>query len=288
MIDYLVGCPAWDRAWSLDLWFQSLRSNLEPSKTGLIFVVPPMDESTRDAIDKNSGGFAWVEILRDKNAQYDREDRSEQDNHEALAMARNRLLAVAHKTRPRKFISWDSDLLLSPGALGRIESVASDLPLVGIWAWLNRQAPHRTKVETQDKQRSVLWEYPMQATAMKWEDLEKASHFEGKEWEMRATGLWRADVVLGFQMMTEHVYCTTYYAAHVDGEDIPFNWQLERRRIPRYICGDEIGVHLYTHNSKEISLGWPDIMDLKTQIPLAASRPEPRDPVDEALGFYDV
>lgn len=288
MIDYLVGCPAWNRAWSLDLWFASLRDNLDPGTTGLVFVVPPADEATRSVISANAKDFAWVDIMRDKHAQFDRDDRSEDDQHHTLAVARNRLLGVAAKTRPRRFISWDSDLLLAPGALDLIERLG-DLPMVGVWAWLNRHGPHQTLfAEDGQEPRPVLWEEPMQATAMQWDGANKAAHFHGKEWGQRATGCWRADVILAFQMMTAQVYTSTHYAAHPDGEDIPFNWQLERRRVPRYMYGEEIAVHLYHHNPDEIKLGWPDIMDLSTQEPLASSRLDPRSPIEEALGFYPV
>lgn len=289
-IDYLVGCPAWNRAWSLDLWFESLRANLDTSKTGLAFVVPPADETTRAAIDRNAGDFAWVEIMRDKNEPFDREDRAEDNEHRTLATARNRLLALAVRTRPRRFISWDSDLILAPDAISCIESITDkELPVVGVWSWLNRHYPNRMNYvdsETGDK-RKVLWEHPMQATAMMWAGEQKAAHYPGKEWIQRATGLWRADVVLAFQMMTPLVYTSTHYAPHPDGEDIPFNWQLERRRVPRYIYGEEVAVHLYQRDPMEIAMGYPDIMNLAEHIPLASKRLEPRSPLDEALGFYE-
>lgn len=286
-IEYLVGCPAWNRAWSLDLWFESLRANLETDKTGLVFVVPPADETTRAAIARNADDFAWVEVMRDKGEPFDREDRAEDNEHLTLATARNRLLGLAARTRPRRFISWDSDLLLAPGALTHIESLG-DLPVVGVWSWLNRHTPQsmlHVNPETEERRR-VLWEHPMQATAMQWAGKEKAEHFHGSEWYQRATGLWRADVVLAFQMMDLSVYTSTHYAPHPDGEDIPFNWQLERRRVPRYMYGEEIAVHLYQHDPDEIAMGYPEIMNLAEHVPLAASRLEPRDPLDEALGFY--
>lgn len=292
-LEYLVACPAWDRSWSLDLWFQSVRDNVDPAKTALAFVVPPEDEATRETIRQHTeqNDFAWVEVMRDKNAQFDRDERSSENKHHTLAVARNRLLGLACKTRPRRFLSWDSDLLLSPGAISRIEEHRKLHPaVIGVWAWLNRHEPHRAldDVDGEGNKRRVLWEEPMQATAMEWIAEQKAVHLPGADWDIRTSSLFRADVVLGFQMMPEEVYTSTHYAAHVDGEDIPFNWQLERRKIPRYIFGDEVAVHLYNHDPKEIALGWPGIMDLANCKPLAATRIEPRDPVDETLGFYPV
>jgi hypothetical protein len=290
MLRYVVGCPAWDRAWSLDLWFKSVRANVDPQTTGLVFVVPPEDDATRAAIRDHEDGFAWVEVLRDRHEPYDRAERGSVDNHRTLAAARNRLLAVAHRTGPTKFISWDSDLLLAEGTVESLEEQGADIPLIGVWAWMNRHKPHtlRDVKHSSGESRIVLWEDPMQATAMQWEGQLKASHFPGAEWDIRASGLWRADVVLGFQMMNRTVYASTHYASHPDGEDIPFNWALERRSIPRYISGEHVGVHLYKPDPHDLGLGWPDVMALADCKPLAASRIEPRDPIDEALGFYET
>jgi hypothetical protein len=270
----------------MELWFESVRANCDPAETGLAFVVPPSDDATRAAISTLSEGFKWVEVMRDKQMPFDRGERSKKDKHATLAVARNRLLAFANKIQPQRFISWDSDLLLHPGTVEEIER--RDVPLGGVWAWLNRRKPSTILHENpQDgSKRRVQWEEPMQATGMRWVGREKAAHYPGDEWLMRGSGFWRADVVLGFQMMQSSVYSTTHYGPHIDGEDIPFNWQLERRHVPRYIYGDAVAVHLYDHDPTEIALGWPNILTLSTQMPLAAGAWEPRDPVDEALGFY--
>jgi hypothetical protein len=191
-----------------------------------------------------------------------------------------------NSAKPDWFLSWDSDLLLAPGTIEKIRDM--DLPISTVWTWLNRQKPQEAmhvNPETGDE-RPVCWQEPMAATAMRWEKPHVPVHFPAHEWSMRAQGLWRADVVLAFQMMQQSVYRTTIYGPHKYGEDIPFNWSLERRKIPRYCYGDGLGLHLYRKDPEELDLGWPGIMQLASQVPLAAQDIYPRDPLDEALGFY--
>lgn len=288
MTRFVIGCPAWERAWSLELWFQSVMDNVSARDTGLVFVVPSTDQHTREVINEYAGAFAWLEVQRDRNEQYDRLKRGEDDTHQTLAMARNQILQVVNGAKPEWFISWDSDLLLPPGTIE--ELTRADLPISTVWTWLNRQRPQTANhVNPQtNEQRMVAWQEPLAATAMAWDRPQVPIHYPAHEWDMRAGGCWRADVVLAFQMMKPAVYSSTVYQPHRLGEDIPFNWSLHRRRIPRYCWAESLGLHLYRRDQEELDLGWPGIMDLTEQVPLAAQFTEPRDPLDEALGFYPL
>ena len=289
-VKYIVGCPAWERAWSLPLWFESVKANVPPEDTGLLFVVPPPDQMTRDAINRLSGDFAWCDVMRDKHAQFDRDKRGTADHHRTLALARNQIMAKVNQIGPEVFISWDSDLLIQPGLVETWEIEEEPVPLMTVWTWLNRQKPQTMLHGDPDEEgvRRVQFQEPMQATAMAWCGNKRAAHLDGSEWDMRAAGLWRCDVALGFQMMRPEVYTTTHYVDHPDGEDIPFNWQLERRGIPRYCYGEMPGVHLYTRVNEELSLGYPEIMSLADEKPLAAQKTGPRSQLGELLGFYPV
>lgn len=288
-LDFVIGAVSWKKSWSLPLFFESVRANVDPAKTGLAFVVPAQDTATREMIRAHSEGFAWVEIQRDKTVPFDPEKVGTHYHHRAMASAKNWIISQAIKTRPRYFIYWDTDLLVPE--LTVANAVSENRPLVGIWAWLNRQQPkrhQRTNPETGEKE-WVLWEPPMQATAMQWDDTDykKAWHFPAKEWEIRASTTWQADVVLGFQVMKPEVYNSCIYREHVDGEDIPFMADMQRRGLPRWVMGQFIGVHLYEHITDECEGAWEDvIVNLAEQWPLAAMNEETRDPEAELLGFY--
>src|SRR5881392_3634649 len=102
-VDVVVGAPAWDRVWSLPLWFDSVRANVDPERTGLVFVVPASDTPTRDAIAQLSSDFGWVEVIRDRGRQLPREERPA-DRHMTLAAARNQILRVVANVRPRWYV----------------------------------------------------------------------------------------------------------------------------------------------------------------------------------------
>jgi len=280
MVDIVVGAPSWKKSWSLPLWFDSLRANVDPAKTGLTFVVPAQDHATREIIANLSDGFAWIEIQRDKFPFDD------DMNYRAQAAAKNYLIAQAIKSRAKHFIMWDTDLLAPAGTVE--EAIRDDKPLTGIWVWLNRSAPQKLRHydEEKDEFRDVYWEPPMQTTGMRWIGSCKARHFPNAEWELRSHSTWKADVVLGFQVMKREVFTTTVYRPHPDGESVPFNWNLETRGVPRYIMGNKIGVHMPKPDPDEIQMDWDTAMTLAHQHPLASVWTQPRDPMDELLGLY--
>ena len=179
----------------------------------------PTDQTSRDVIAARGEQFAFCEVLRDKHQPFDRETRGAV-KHSTLAHARNQILVEVNKVRPQHYISWDSDLLVAPGTVEKIAQ--ADVPICTVWAWLNRQEPQRLRHQDADgaPMRSVLWQEPMQATAMEWagEDRRRAQHLPGEGWDHYAAGLWQTDVVLGFQMMRPNVYMTCRYGPHADGE----------------------------------------------------------------------
>lgn len=288
MTQLVVGAPAWDRAWALPLWFESLRANVDPSSTGLVFVIPASDTPTREIVAELSRDFDWVEVMRDRGDQLTREERPAL-RHQTLAAARNQILSVVAKAQPERFLSWDTDLLVPPGTVERL--TAENLPVVTCWTWLNRQAPRRMQWFDGERMDEVLWQPPVCATAMAWDprNAERAVHYPSSEFGLRSQGIWRCDVALAWQLMDRRAYGVAHYRPHHDGEDIPFAMQLAQRGVPQFCCGEIRGVHLYDRSARdETALGWPDVMGLARQIPLAAHWTEPRSTEHEAFGFFPI
>jgi hypothetical protein len=308
--DLVVGCPVWDRAWSLPLWFDSVLANVQPERTGLAFVIPANDYATREVIAERCTPFAWCEVVRDRYEQFDREHR-QTNNHASLAQARNHLLAIVNRVGPAFYASWDSDLLLAPGVMRQMLAHRFSVSVSGgrtpammtVWTWLNRQPP--TKVRKvpfhgvdeygeikQGKSVPAWTQVPMAATVMRWEAPIRAHHLDPRDWDRCAQGFWPADVGLAIQMMDARAYKSARYSPHVHGEDIPFNWSLKQRDLPVYCYGEQPGVHLAIHDHRvalqEAALGYPAIMTLAEQKPLAAEWTEPRDEMDVALGMFPI
>jgi hypothetical protein len=137
----------------------------------------------------------------------------------------------------------------------------------------------------------MLWQDPVAATAMAWDprNPSRPLHYPGSEFQHRASGVWECGVALAFQLMDQRAYRYAHYGPHHDGEDVPFNAMLTRRGISRFACGDTVGVHLYDrHAEDEIVMGWPEVMRLAEQRPLASTWQGSRSPVQEAAGFYPL
>jgi hypothetical protein len=286
-VELVVGTPAWDRAWALPLWFDSVRANVDPERTGLAFVVPASDASTREAIAGLSEGFAWVEILRDRGDQSGREERAA-TKFTTLAHARNMLLQVVNRVRPEHYISWDTDFLIEARGLEAL--IDKGLPLVTPWAWLNRQPPKRIRHFDGRDYHEVYWQPPVCATAMGWDPsvVGRPYHYSASEFQKRRmSGTWECGVALAFQVMDQRAYAYSSYSPHYDGEDVPFNWRLAQRGVPRHACGDVRAVHLYDRNARdEIAMGWPQVMNLADELPLASWWTEPRSREYTAFGFF--
>jgi hypothetical protein len=249
-----------------------------------VFVVPPNDAATRDVIADHAEDFGWVEVLRDRGHQSGREDRPS-TGHQNLASVRNQILQVVERVRPRRFLSWDTDFLVPPATFEYVAGL--DLPLATVWAWLNRQEPRRMRYR--DRQRrwhDVLVQDPGCFTAMAWHK-RAPRHHPSEEYLARAKGVWRTHIALAWQLMDARAYRVASYAPHPSGEDVPFNMRLAARDVPRYCVGDVLGVHLYDRSRRdEIATGWPGVMDLAQQAPLAATYRGVRPPDFEALGFF--
>lgn len=287
-VSTVIGTPAWDRAWCLPLWFRSVRANVDPADTGLVFVVPSTDYHTREAIAKYSEGFRWVEILRDRNTPVPRESRPATD-HKALAAARNQILKVVSRVQPRLFVSWDTDLLVGDGSVDRI--AREDKPVCSSWTWLNRQPPRKIRHYDGSDYQEVLWQDPVCASAMAWSMRfpGRAVHYPSEQFNVRACGTWECGVTLAFQVMDRRAYSVGSYAPHHDGEDITFNLALRRRGYGSWCCADVLGVHLYDREARdETRMGWPNVMKLAEQRPLAAEWRGARTEQQKLFGFFPV
>lgn len=285
-LELVIGAPAWDRAWSLPLWFQSVRASVDPGVTGLVFVVPSSDDATRDAIADLSSGFRWVDVLRDQGPQSSRHERPATE-HRNLATVRNQILRVVERASPDHYLSWDTDFLVPPGTVEYVGGLG--LPMATVWAWLNRQEPRRLLYRPSLRARSYVetWvQDPVCATAMGWWR-GAPRHYPAADFLKRGAGVWRTPITLAWQLMDRRAYRVASYAPHPAGEDVGFNRMLAARGVERWCVGEILGLHLYDRaRADEIALGWPGVMALAEQAPLAATWRGARPPEYEALGIF--
>ena len=102
-----------------------------------------------------------------------------------------------------------------------------------------------------------------------------------------AAGFWPTHIALAWQLMDRRAYRVARYSQHSSGEDVPFNMQLAARGVPRFCAGEILGLHLYDREAQdERALGWPGVMRLTEQLPLAATWEAERSPELRALGLF--
>lgn len=277
MTQYVVGSLVGDDDWALPLWFQSLQANLPVTNTGLVFVVPNMETPARELIAEHAADFAWCEILRDKH------DLREPDpDHRAAADARNRMLHEAVRSGATWYLSWDPDFLVQPRVIPELTlRLAQDRGAATVWSWLNRHPPRRAK----HAGRTVMFQEPVQATAMSWIQDGYAAHYPSYEFKMRAEDWWDTDVITEFLMMERNVFGKFHFGAHVDGEAVPICRSMHQRNVPRRVFGEVLGIHL---NRTDAELPWERALQLADHMPLQAIRPPADDPEMAALGFYEL
>lgn len=273
----VVGCAVWDRAWSLDVWFDSLLENVDPKQTGLAFVVYAEDQRTREIIAKRSEEFRVVEVMRHRGQQFNRRY-LEAEEYASLAQSRNALLSVAIKLRPEWYLSWDPNVVVAPGTVPKAISLGK--PATTVWCWLNRQAPKRmvyndTEVEFQE---------PMRSTVLNWRKEGRAGHLPGGEWDEFSGGVWKAQAIQQWALLHRVAYSSCSFGPHPDGEFAKLSLDLARRGFERWCVADETAVSIQTY--EEAELGLRKLLLLADHKPLAAQRTEPQDDELQTLGLY--
>lgn len=284
----VIGAPAWKAELTLPLWFESVKANVNPADTGLVFSVPAEDAKTRAVIDAYAPEFKWVSVERDRSEPVPREDRS-LTNHKERARARNQVLATAQAARADWFCSWDTDILLPPGSIERMQR--QQFAFSSPWVWLNRHAPRALRFTDGELFQECQYENPMYATAMRWDPKNRfrAIHYPADAWNQLTEGIFRVDVGIGVQLMRPEAYRFASYGPHPDSEEVVFCSQLAARQIPRYCHGDVIGLHLHNREARdELTMPWPEVMQLAEQRPLASDWDGQRTELQKIAGLFPV
>lgn len=281
-VSTVIGCAVWDRVWCLDVWFDSLLENVDPSDTGLAFVVYAEDQRTREIIARRSGDFAAVDITRHRSQQFGKEALAK-EQYASLAQSRNSLLKTAHKLRPEWYLNWDPNIVIPAGSLDRMKDLGKSATT--IWSWTNRQAPRRMMYESfKLGVIEVEFQDQMFATALGRTAEGRVTHLSGGSWEEFTNATWKAQVIQQFVLLNEQAYRTCSFGPHPDGEFVKLSMDLARRGLECWCYADEIGVSI--QNQEEVDAGLRKLLLLAGQTPLASQRVEQDDEELQTLGLY--
>ena len=119
----VVGCPVYERAWSLPKWFSSLRKETANFKISLAFIRTPDEDGTLEMLERGCGddAFELHEIATYEGKGEDStHDWTSEEKVRAVAEKRNLLLDLAASFDPDYFLSLDSDTYMSEGGLARL------------------------------------------------------------------------------------------------------------------------------------------------------------------------
>lgn len=237
MIPLVVGMPVYKRAWIMDAWFDSLEAQNPPSNTRLIFGMS-YDENGRDPdgttqiIERR---WPTAEIIDMPGYGYTDAERDNDSRYTYLANIRNRLLRIMGSLDPLHYLSWDSDIILRPGALQALREPAQDAvgALVdmggtqrpGNWSWMVLRGDDAYRPGGISRSRGT----PVYATT-------SPSH--GTELDPFQVG-----VIMGCKLMSPAAYKNTRYADHILGEDVGWAIQCEHMGIERWIAPQARGEH---------------------------------------------
>lgn len=216
MLEFVVGCPVYDRAWIMPRWFAHVEAAC--ADLGVVphylFVGDPKDKATQTIIADSVTALnrtchaIWVE---EEPHEYRRDWRAERYEH--MIMLRNKLLEGVRAISPDYFLSLDSDILLHKEAITYLVNAQTqyDFHAVGGKCFL-------TPIGT------GTW-------APSWANLSPEQTLLRED---RQTILV-CDCIMAIKLMTPKAY-EVDYAFHQQGEDI--GWSVAAREAGCYLGFD--------------------------------------------------
>lgn len=238
MIPLVVGMPVYKRAWILDEWFDSLEAQDPPDGTRLIFAASPSDDGTEQTILRR---WPSAEILPiDYFDPFEDSERDACGRYAMLATVRNRLLRAVAALGPMGYLSWDSDIILRPGALRELWNASDSKGAVGAlvdmggaqrpghWSWMHLQGTEAFRPP------DVFDGIPDQGTTVCIGENDTMPD----PYRRRRVG-----VIMGCKLLSPNAYRNARYADHIDGEDVGWAIQCEAMGIERWLVPRARGEH---------------------------------------------
>jgi hypothetical protein len=216
-----IGCPIYNREWSLPRWFQSLfDQKIQPSKIDLVFAYTEGGDGTKPLLEKYGEKFNSLTIIdcNDIKAFGDRDSA----RYYSLVILRNRIFDKLREIQPDYYFSWDSDILLPEETLKGLIKDKKDI----VGPWVDLVPPNGipncvTKIGEGFRRRKPYAQFYPQ------------------------TGLYEVDTVFAVSLMAAPVFNTCTYMHHPGGEDYGFAINVMSAGFKSYMDANYIGQHLY-------------------------------------------
>jgi len=218
-----IGCPVYNREWSLPRWFQCIfNQKMDPKKIDLVFAYTEGDDNTKDVLEKYGEKFNSLNILdcNDLKAFGNRDA----DRYFSLVILRNRIIDKLREIQPDYYFSYDSDILLPDGTLKGLIKDKKDI----VGPWVDLVPPGEIP--------NCVTLLPNGGGFRRVKPYEK--HYP-KE------GLYEVSTVFAVFLMANPVFNTCYYKWHQGGEDYGFAEEVINAGFKSWMDANFIGTHLY-------------------------------------------
>ena len=216
-----IGCPIFEREWSLPRWFQCIfNQKVQTKNTDLIFAYTEGKDNTLGIIEKYGDKFNSVNIIDCNDIPFYRE--RDANRFYSLVILRNRIIDVLREIQPDYYFSYDSDILIPDNTLKTLIKDKKDI--VAPWVDLVLDGtPNCSSLEGEGgfrRRKPYELHYPKQ-------------------------GLYKVDTVFAVFLMENKVFNNCTYAWHTGGED--FGWALDviEKGYESWMHGDLVCTHLY-------------------------------------------
>jgi hypothetical protein len=221
-LNLAIGCPVYNRAWSLPRWFQCIfDQKISTKNTDLVFAYTEGEDNTKEILEKYGERFRSLNIIECN-------DIPAFGNRDAarfypLVVLRNRILMKLRELQPDYYFSYDSDILLPEGTLK--ELVKDNKDIVAPWVALDLQGM-----------------IPNCATALPGGGFKRYKPYEQF---YPQKGLYEVSTVFAVFLMKNPVFNTCTYKWHTGGEDFGFAQEVIKAGFTSWMHGDIVGTHLY-------------------------------------------
>lgn len=223
MSSVAIGCPVYEREWSLPRWLQSVfKQGVKPKDITFIFGITDGEDNTRQLLEKYGEKVRDIHFI-DCNDLDSFRDRSPARFH-PLAEIRNRILQKVMEVNPDFYFSWDSDIILPDKAL--LQLIKDDKDLVSPYVELVPGIPNC--VSRQPNTDAFRREKPISRNYPKGEFYKVDASFACLLFQPQAYGIM--------------------YGYHQGGEDYYFGLEAAKAGLEFWVDSRIEGIHLFTRD----------------------------------------
>jgi len=218
-----IGCPIYNREWSLPRWFQCIfDQKITYKNTDLVFAYNEGEDNTKDIIEKYGQKFNSCTIIdcNDVKAFGNRDSQ----RFYSLVILRNRIFDVLRELQPDYYFSYDSDILIPEGTIKGLIKDKKDI--VGPWVDLVPPAGIPNCITLMPNNGGFRRRKPY-------------DKFYPRE------GLYEVSSVFAVSLMKNEVFNTCTYKWHTGGEDYGFAQEAIEAGFTSWVDANFIGTHIY-------------------------------------------